>query len=282
MKILRYKENNIIKPAILDKNEKIRNVSTFVHDWDSSTITIEKLQSLNSINIEDLPLVNGDIKIAPFISKKSVGKFICVGLNYSDHAFESQMEIPKEPILFMKATSSICGPNDDIQIPKNSLKTDWEVELGVIIGKEAKYISENQSQEYIAGYCVINDVSERSFQLDHYGQWVKGKSSDTFGPIGPYLVTKDEIPDPQNLKMWLEVNGKRMQNGSTSTMIHGVNFIVSYISQFMSLQPGDIITTGTPPGVGMGLKPPVYLKSGDTMRLGIEGLGEQVQKTIMA
>ncbi len=282
MKILRYKEKNIIKPAILDKNEKIRNVSTFVHDWDSSTITIEKLQSLNSINIEDLPLVNGDITIAPFISKKSVGKFICVGLNYSDHAFESQMEIPKEPILFMKATSSICGPNDDIQIPKNSLKTDWEVELGVIIGKEAKYISENQSQEYIAGYCVINDVSERSFQLDHYGQWVKGKSSDTFGPIGPYLVTKDEIPDPQNLKMWLEVNGKRMQNGSTSTMIHGVNFIVSYISQFMSLQPGDIITTGTPPGVGMASKPPVYLKSGDTMRLGIEGLGEQVQKTIMA
>ena len=190
------------------------------------------------------------------------------------------MEVPKEPIIFMKATSAVCGPNDDIIIPKNSKKSDWEVELGVIIGQEAKYISENEAHLHIAGYCLVNDLSEREFQIEHCGQWVKGKSCDTFGPIGPYLVTKDEIPNPQNLKMWLDVNGQRMQEGSTSTMVFSVNFLISYLSQFMSLQPGDIISTGTPPGVGMGKKPPVFLKSGDTMSLGIEGLGEQNQKTV--
>ena len=192
------------------------------------------------------------------------------------------MEVPKEPIIFMKATSSVCGPNDDIIIPKNSTKSDWEVELGIIIGKETKYINENQSQDHIAGYCVVNDLSEREFQLEHQGQWVKGKSCDTFGPIGPYIVTTDEIIDPQNLGMWLEVNDQRMQEGSTSTMIYGVNFLISYLSQFMSLQPGDIISTGTPPGVGMGKKPPIYLKTGDKIKLGIEGLGEQTQKTVSA
>ena len=216
---------------------------------------------------------------APCVCKKSVGKFICIGLNYSDHAEETGMKVPPEPIIFAKATSSIIGPNDDVEIPKKSVKSDWEVELGVIIGKEAKYISENESQSHIAGYCVINDLSEREFQIEHSGQWVKGKSCDTFGPIGPYLVTTDEVADPQNLKMWLEVNGKTMQDGSTSTMVYGVNFLVSYLSQFMSLQPGDIISTGTPPGVGMGMNPQVFLKAGDVMKLGIEGLGEQTQKT---
>ena len=232
------------------------------------------------MDLSTLPKAEKVDSLAPPISKISVGKFICIGLNYSDHAAETGMEVPKEPIMFMKATSAICGPNDDIIIPKNSLKSDWEVELGVIIGKEAKYISENQSQDHIAGYCVVNDLSEREFQFDHMGQWVKGKSCDTFGPIGPYLATKDEIPNPQNLKMWLDVNDKRMQQGSTATMVYGVNFLISYISQFMSLQPGDIISTGTPPGVGIGQKPPVYLKAGDKLKLGIEKLGEQNQKVI--
>ena len=205
-----------------------------------------------------------------------------VGLNYRAHAEETGMEVPPEPIIFFKATSAIVGPNDDIHIPKNSKKSDWEVELGVVIGKEAKYISEDQAQDHIAGYCVVNDLSERAFQLEHSGQWVKGKSCDTFGPIGPYLVTKDEVADPQNLSMWLDVNGKRMQDGSTKTMVYGVNFLISYLSKFMSLQPGDIISTGTPPGVGMGMKPQVFLKPGDEMKLGIEGLGEQNQKTIQA
>ena len=227
-----------------------------------------------------MPIVDEDFTFAPCIT--GVGKFICIGLNYSDHAAETGMEVPKEPIIFMKATSAICGANDDIIIPKKSVKSDWEVELGVIIGKETKYINENQSQDHIAGYCVVNDLSERAFQLEHSGQWVKGKSCDTFGPIGPYLVTKDEIADPQNLKMWLEVNGKRMQNGSTKTMVYGVNYLVRYLSQFMSLHPGDIISTGTPSGVGMGMKPQVFLKHGDMMKLGIEGLGEQAQKTISA
>ncbi|HIO32523.1 MAG TPA: FAA hydrolase family protein, partial [Candidatus Nitrosopelagicus sp.] len=225
-------------------------------------------------------VVDNNVSIAPCVCKQSIGKFICIGLNYSDHAEETGMEVPPEPIMFMKATSAVTGPNDDVIIPKNSFKSDWEVELGVIIGKEAKYISEDQSQDHIAGYCVVNDLSERAFQIERSGQWVKGKSCDTFGPIGPYLVTKDEVVDPQNLKMWLDVNGKRMQDGTTSTMVYGVNFLVSYLSQFMSLQPGDIISTGTPPGVGMGMKPQVFLKPGDVMRLGIEGLGEQKQTTV--
>ena len=280
MKTLRYRDGNSEKPGVLDSDENIRDVSSLINDWDNTTVTIEKLESIKSVDLSTLPKAEKVDSLAPPISKISVGKFICIGLNYSDHAAETGMEVPKEPIMFMKATSSICGPNDDIIIPKNSSKSDWEVELGVIIGKEAKYISENQSQNHIAGYCVVNDLSEREFQFDHMGQWVKGKSCDTFGPIGPYLVTKDEIPNPQNLKMWLDVNDKRMQQGSTATMVYGVNFLISYISQFMSLQPGDIISTGTPPGVGIGQKPPVYLKAGDKLKLGIEKLGEQNQKVI--
>ena len=280
MKTLRYREGNSVKPGIVDKEGKIRDVSSIVDDWDHTTLTVKKLHSLQSVDLSSLPVVDNNVSIAPCVCKESIGKFICIGLNYSDHAEETGMEVPPEPIMFMKATSAVIGPNDDVLIPKNSFKSDWEVELGVIIGKEAKYISEDQSQDHIAGYCVVNDLSERAFQIERSGQWVKGKSCDTFGPIGPYLVTKDEIADPQNLKMWLDVNGKRMQDGSTSTMVYGVNFLVSYLSQFMSLQPGDIISTGTPPGVGMGMKPQVFLKPGDVMRLGIEGLGEQKQTTV--
>ena len=282
MKTLRYREGNSVKPGIVDKEGKIRDVSSIVDDWDNTTVTVEKLHSIQSADLSLLPVVDNNVSIAPCVCKQSIGKFICIGLNYSDHAEETGMEVPPEPIMFMKATSAVTGPNDDVLIPKNSFKSDWEVELGVIIGKEAKYISEDQSQDHIAGYCVVNDLSERAFQIEHSGQWVKGKSCDTFGPIGPYLVTKDEVVDPQNLKMWLDVNGKRMQDGTTSTMVYGVNFLVSYLSQFMSLQPGDIISTGTPPGVGMGMKPQVFLKPGDVMRLGIEGLGEQKQKTVAA
>ena len=280
MKTLRYRDGNSVKPGILDKDKKIRDVSNLVHDWDSSTVTIEKLESIKSIDLSTLPIVEKFDSIAPCVCKKTMGKFICIGLNYSDHAKETGMKVPPEPIMFFKATSAVIGPNDDVIIPRNSSKSDWEVELGIIIGKEAKYITEDQSQDYISGYCVVNDLSERAFQLERSGQWVKGKSCDTFGPIGPYLVTKDEIDDPQNLKLWLDVNGKRMQDGTTKTMVYGVNFLVSYISQFMSLQPGDIISTGTPPGVGMGMTPQIFLKPGDIMELGIEGIGEQKQKTI--
>ena len=282
MKTLRYREGNSVKPGIVDKEGKIRDASSIVDDWDNTTVTVEKLHSIQSADLSSLPVVDNNVSIAPCVCKQSIGKFICIGLNYSDHAEETGMEVPPEPIMFMKATSAVTGPNDDVIIPKNSFKSDWEVELGVIIGKEAKYISEDQSQDHIAGYCVVNDLSERAFQIERSGQWVKGKSCDTFGPIGPYLVTKDEVADPQNQKMWLDVNGKRMQDGSTSTMVYGVNFLVSYLSQFMSLQPGDIISTGTPPGVGMGMKPQVFLKPGDVMRLGIEGLGEQKQMTVAA
>ena len=280
MKILRYRDGDSVKPGILDDEGNIRNVSNLIGDWDNTTITIEKINSLKSLDFNTMPIVKEVDSIAPPLCKSKIGKFICIGLNYSDHAAEAGMKVPEEPIIFMKATSSVCGPNDNIIIPKNSLKSDWEVELGVIIGKEAKYINEDQSQNHIAGYCVVNDLSEREFQLEHHGQWVKGKSCDTFGPIGPYIVTTDEIKNPQNLKMWLDVNGQRMQEGSTSTMVYGVNFLVSYLSRFMSLQPGDVISTGTPPGVGMGQKPPIYLKSGDKMILGIEGLGEQNQTTM--
>ena len=282
MKTLRYRSGGSVKPGILDGENKVRDASSFIHDWDSSTVTIEKLESIKSIDLSTLPEVEKVDSIAPCVSKKSIGKFICIGLNYSDHAAETGMKVPPEPIMFMKATSAVIGPNDDVMIPKNSQKSDWEVELGVIIGKEAKYINEQQSQDHVAGYCVVNDLSERAFQIERSGQWVKGKSCDTFGPIGPYLVTKDEVSDPQNLKLWLDLNGKRMQDGSTKTMVYGVNFLVSYLSQFMSLQPGDIISTGTPPGVGVGMKPQVFLKPGDVMSLGIEGLGQQTQKTISA
>ena len=282
MKTLRFRIGNEVKPGILDTDGNIRDASSLVADWDNENVTIEKLNEIKKTDANNLPLVNNIDSIAPCVCKKSIGKFICIGLNYADHAKESGLEVPPEPVIFFKATSAIIGPNDNVEIPKKSVKSDWEVELGVVIGKETKYISENEAQSHIAGYCVINDLSEREFQIEHSGQWVKGKSCDTFGPIGPYLVTTDEVPDPQNLKMWLDVNGKRMQDGSTSTMVYGVNFLISYLSQFMSLQPGDIISTGTPPGVGMGMSPQVFLKAGDEMKLGIEGLGEQNQKTISA
>ena len=282
MKTLRYRIGQDVKPGILDSEENIRDASSLVNDWDNKNVTIERLNEVKLADLNSLPIVENHDGIAPCVSKESIGKIICIGLNYSDHAEETGQKVPPEPIIFAKATSSVIGPNDDVEIPKKSFKSDWEVELGVIIGKEAKYISESESQSHIAGYCVINDLSEREFQIEHSGQWMKGKSCDTFGPIGPYLVTTDEIPDPQNLKMWLEVNGKKMQDGSTSTMVYGVDFLISYLSQFMSLQPGDIISTGTPPGVGMGMNPQVFLKAGDVMKLGIEGLGEQTQKTIQA
>ena len=282
MKTLRYRIGQDVKPGILDSEENIRDASSLVNDWDNKNVTIERLNEVKLADLNSLPIVKNHDGIAPCVSKESIGKIICIGLNYSDHAEETGQKVPPEPIIFAKATSSVIGPNDNVEIPKKSIKSDWEVELGVIIGKEAKYISESESQSHIAGYCVINDLSEREFQIEHSGQWVKGKSCDTFGPIGPYLVTTDEIPDPQNLKMWLEVNGKKMQDGSTNTMVYGVNFLISYLSQFMSLQPGDIISTGTPPGVGMGMNPQVFLKAGDVMKLGIEGLGEQTQKTIQA
>ena len=282
MKTLRYRIGDEVKPGILDADENIRDASILVKDWDNETVKVENLNSIINKDLSVLPKVEKIDSIAPCVCKKSIGKFICIGLNYSDHAEETGMEVPPEPIMFFKATSAVIGPNDDVIIPKKSIKSDWEVELGVVIGKEAKYISEEQSQDHIAGYCVVNDLSERAFQLEHSGQWVKGKSCDTFGPIGPYLVTKEEVSDPQNLKLWLDLNGKKMQDGSTNTMVYSVDFLVSYISQFMSLQPGDIISTGTPPGVGMGMNPQVFLKPGDIMNLGIEGLGAQTQKTVSA
>tara|TARA_B110000027_G_scaffold74297_1_gene79264 strand:+ start:115 stop:957 length:843 start_codon:yes stop_codon:yes gene_type:complete len=280
MKLLRYGEMGKEKPGILDNNGKIRDLSSHISDINGDTISKESLDQIASIDISSLPLIPEDTRLGSCVG--NAGKFLCIGLNYSDHAAESGLPVPSEPILFSKATSAIVGPNDNVEIPRNSSETDWEVELGIIIGKKAKYIDEANAQDYIAGYCVINDVSERAFQIKREGQWTKGKSCDTFGPTGPYLVTKDEISDVQNLTMFLDVNGKRMQDGSTNTMIFSVNHIVYYLSQFMSLHPGDIIATGTPPGVGMGMKPSLYLKSGDVMKLGIEGLGEQSQTCIQA
>ena len=280
MKLLRYGEMGKEKPGILDNNGKIRDLSSHISDINGDTISKESLNQIAAIDISSLPLIPEDTRLGSCVG--NAGKFLCIGLNYSDHAAESGLPVPSEPILFSKATSAIVGPNDNVEIPRNSSETDWEVELGIIIGKKAKYIDEANAQDYIAGYCVINDVSERAFQIKREGQWTKGKSCDTFGPTGPYLVTKDEISDVQNLTMFLDVNGKRMQDGSTNTMIFSVNHIVYYLSQFMSLHPGDIIATGTPPGVGMGMKPSLYLKSGDVMKLGIEGLGEQSQTCIQA
>ena len=280
MKLLRFGNSGQEKPGIIDNDGNIRDLSGVIDDINGSTISPDGLNKINQIDISSLPIVSNNPRIGPCVG--SVGKFLCIGLNYSDHAAETGAEAPPEPILFQKATSAIIGPNDDVEIPKNSNATDWEVELGIIIGKKAKYIAEGTSQDYIAGYCVVNDVSERDFQAKRAGQWTKGKSCDTFGPIGPYLVTKDEVSDPQDLSMTLDVNGKRMQDGSTKTMIFSVNHIVHYLSHFMSLNPGDVIATGTPPGVGLGMKPPVFLKSGDTMKLSIEGLGEQNQKCIQA
>ena len=278
MKLLRFGEMGQEKPGILDSNGNIRDLSGHISDINGETISEDGLKKISSIDQMSLPIVPEGTRLGACVG--SIGKFLCIGLNYSDHAAESGMPVPKEPILFSKATSAVVGPNDDVEIPRNSVETDWEVELGIIIGKKAKYITEENVEEYIAGYCVVNDVSEREFQLKKEGQWTKGKSCDTFGPTGPYLVTKDEIPDVQNLNMFLDVNGKRMQNGSTKTMIFSANYIVYYLSQFMSLNPGDVIATGTPPGVGGGMKPPVFLKAGDKMKLGIDGLGEQNQTCV--
>ncbi|WP_417581033.1 fumarylacetoacetate hydrolase family protein [Pelagibacterium sp.] len=279
MKLMRIGAKGAEKPAILDTDGKIKDLSGVVDDIAGSVLTPEGLAKLQDVDRSSLPELDADQRIGACVGR--VGKFICVGLNYADHAAETGASIPAEPIIFMKATSAINGPNDDVIIPKNSKKTDWEVELGIVIGKEARYVDEADALDHVAGYCLINDLSEREFQIERSGQWVKGKSADTFGPIGPWLVTKDEIADPQNLAMWLEVDGRRYQDGSSKTMIFGVAKVVSYLSQFMSLQPGDVISTGTPPGVGMGIKPePVYLKAGQTMRLGIEGLGEQHQRTV--
>jgi 2-keto-4-pentenoate hydratase/2-oxohepta-3-ene-1,7-dioic acid hydratase in catechol pathway len=278
MKLLRYGPVGAEKPGILDARGHLRDLSAHVDDIAGEAISPEGLARLRDINPESLPVVTGTPRIGACVGR--IGKFICVGLNYADHAAESGLAVPPEPVLFMKATSAVCGPNDDVIIPKGSKKTDWEVELGVVIGKPAAYVDEAEAMSHVAGYCVINDVSERAFQLERAGQWVKGKSADTFGPTGPWLVTADEVPDPQNLSMWLEVDGHRYQNGSTKTMVYSVRHLVSYISQFMSLQPGDVISTGTPPGVGMGQKPePIYLRPGQVMTLGIGGLGDQRQVT---
>jgi ureidoglycolate lyase len=275
MKLLRHGKFGSEKPGIIDQEGKIRDLSNHISDINGDNIDSESLKKIDALDLSSLPIISNDTRLGACVG--NVGKFLCIGLNYSDHAAESGLPVPSEPILFSKATSSIVGPNDNVEIPRNSSETDWEVELGIIIGKKAKYINEDEAEEYIAGYCVVNDVSERAFQIKREGQWTKGKSCDTFGPTGPYLVTKDEIPDVQNLKMYLDVNGKRMQDGSTNTMIFSAKHIVYYLSQFMSLNPGDVIATGTPPGVGLGMKPPVFLNAGDTMKLGIEGLGEQNQ-----
>ncbi len=275
MKLLRYGPLGQEKPGILDAQGAIRDLSGVVGDINGATLQPEALAKLRGVDVNALPKVAGNPRIGACVA--GIGKFICIGLNYSDHAAETGATVPPEPIIFMKATSAIMGPDDDLIIPKNSLKTDWEVELGVVIGKVARYVSEADAMNHVAGYCTINDVSERAFQIERHGQWTKGKSCDTFGPIGPWLVTADEVPDPQNLAMFCDVNGHRFQNGSTKTMVYGVRYLISYLSQFMSLQPGDVISTGTPPGVGMGQKPPLYLKPGDKVHLGIAGLGEQRQ-----
>jgi 2-keto-4-pentenoate hydratase/2-oxohepta-3-ene-1,7-dioic acid hydratase in catechol pathway len=278
MKLLRYGLPGKEKPGVLDATGKIRDLSKAVGDVAKEILLPESIEQLKRLDPSTLPAVETPVRLGPCVGR--VGKFICIGLNYSDHAAESGASVPSEPVLFMKATSAICGPNDDIVIPRGAQKTDWEVELGVVIGKPAKYVREQDALSHVAGYCVINDLSERAFQFESTGQWVKGKSADTFGPIGPWLVTRDEVPDPQNLGLWLEVDGRRFQNGSTAKMIFGVKYLVSYVSRFMSLQAGDIISTGTPPGVGFGQKPPVYLRPGNRMRLAIDGLGEQNQNVI--
>ncbi len=278
MKLLRVGEKGKEKPAILDADGKIRDISSLINDLNPENLNFETMSKIQSADTSSLPELSSNQRVGSCIT--SPGKFVAIGLNYSDHAAEVGADIPKEPIMFMKATSSMCGPNDDVEIVSGSKKLDWEVELGIVIGKEAKHISESQSQDHILGYCLVNDVSEREWQIEKMGQWVKGKSHDTYGPTGPYLVTKDEIKDINNLKMVLDVNGERMQTGNTSTMIFNVDIIVSYVSKFMSLQPGDIITTGTPPGVGMGRKPQVFLKAGDQMKLSIENLGEQNSKVV--
>jgi 2-keto-4-pentenoate hydratase/2-oxohepta-3-ene-1,7-dioic acid hydratase in catechol pathway len=283
MKLVRYGQPGKEKPGLIDAAGKLRDLSGVVSDIGPDQLSDKVLAKLAKLKTDKLPLVKGKPRMACPVA--NVRKFIAIGLNYADHAAESNLPVPKEPIVFMKATSSIQGPNDDVMLPKGSVKSDWEVELGIVIGKHASYVSQKDALDYVAGYCTINDVSEREYQIERGGTWDKGKGCDTFGPIGPWMVTKDEVPNVQNLKMFLDVNGQRMQTGTTKTMIFGVTKLVSYVSQFMTLEPGDIITTGTPPGVGMGIKKdgkpaPVYLKKGDVMHLGIEGLGEQTQKVV--
>lgn len=273
MKLLRYGTSGAERPGVLDDAGRIRDLSGVVSDISGQWLA--DLSWAGKLDIGKLPVVEGQPRLGPCVA--NTGKFICIGLNYADHAAESGLEVPPEPVIFMKATSAICGPNDDVLIPRGSTATDWEVELGVVIGKPAKYVPEEQALGHVAGYCIINDVSERDFQTKRSGQWTKGKSCDTFGPVGPWLVTRDEVVDPQRLKMWLKVNGEVMQNGSSATMVYGVAHVISYLSQFMTLHPGDIVSTGTPPGVGQGFKPPRYLKAGDMVELGIEGLGSQRQ-----
>mgnify|MGYP001256016629 FL=1 len=277
MKLLRFGPVGAEKPGILDADDNICDLSGIIDDVSGLELGDEALAQLREVDLTQLPIVPANTRIGACVGQ--VGKFICIGLNYADHAAESGLDLPEEPVVFFKATSAICGPNDDIEIPRTSVKTDWEVELGVVIGKNAKYVSEDDALGHVAGYCVVNDLSERDFQLHRSGQWVKGKSCDTFGPIGPWLVTRDEVADPQNLSMYLEVNGQRFQDGATNTMHFGVAQIVSHLSQFMSLQAGDVISTGTPPGVGLGQRPEMYLKADDRMELGIQGLGVQVQTT---
>lgn len=278
MKLLRYGPPGAEKPGLLDKDGTIRDLSAVVPDIAGETLLPDAMARIQGLDPASLPAVEGEPRLGPCVG--GVGKFVCIGLNYTDHAKEAGMPIPEEPVLFMKATSAIAGPDDPVVIPRGAIKMDWEVELGLVIGKPAKYTDESEALSHVAGYCVINDVSEREHQLERSGQWVKGKSADGFGPIGPWLVSPDEVPDPQNLHLWLEVNDERRQEGTTATMIFGVAHLVSYISRFMSLQSGDVISTGTPPGVGHGRKPPVYLKPGDVMRLGIDGLGVQRQELV--
>src|SRR3954447_15786990 len=278
MKLLRFGPRGQEQPGLLDSSGKIRSLAGHLDDVAGNALSHQALAKLRRLNEASLPLVEQPVRIGPCVGR--VGKIMCIGLNYADHAAETGAKLPTEPVLFMKATSAINGPFDDIRIPRGSTQTDWEAELGIVIGEAAKYVSEEEALDYVAGYCVSHDVSERSFQKDRGGQWTKGKSCDTFGPIGPWLVTKDEVPDPQNLRLWLEVDGERRQDSNTSNMIFGVKKLVSYLSQFMTLHPGDIISSGTPSGVGMGRKPPVFLRPGQTVRLSVEGLGEQQQRVV--
>ena len=276
MKLMRHGPKGSEQPALIDADGKLRDLSGVLADINASTLSPHGLKRLHELNPSTLPLIETPGRIAP--PWAGLGKFICIGLNYADHAAESGQPVPAEPVIFMKASSALIGCNDPVVLPKNSLKSDWEVELGVVIGSTARYVSEADALDHVAGFCVVNDLSEREYQLERGGTWDKGKGCDTFGPVGPWLVTKDEVPDPQNLSMWLEVNGKRFQNGNTKTMVFNVAHLVSYVSRFMTLNPGDLISTGTPPGVGMGQKPQLYLKPGDSIKLGIQGLGEQQQK----
>ncbi len=278
MKLVRIGEPGLERPAIVDETGALRDISGYVDDIAGDVLLPQSLEKLRRLPVHTLPKIDGEPRIGACVGR--IGKFICIGLNYADHAAETGAAIPAEPVVFSKWTSSVVGPNDAVRIPRGSVKTDWEVELGVVIGKGGSYISEDDALDHVAGYCVINDISEREYQLERGGTWDKGKGCDTFGPIGPWLVTADEIADPQQLNLWLEVDGHRYQNGNTRTMIFTVAQIISYLSRFMSLQPGDVISTGTPPGVGLGQTPPVYLRAGQIMRLGIEGLGEQRQTTV--